>query len=839
LAAILSLVGYCQASLEYLTSASPKFLDELTLMIQPIVDPKYLITIESLLSTLDAPDSRRKMSSANARSFNDPHLYYLMRIRTRYLLEGEPISPFLIQHQLLRLLKHVCYISSAPPNSTQGFLPLKDIKERFSRISPSTLHSIAELAASQLESVEAGSDFLKFKTSPHYELSLRLKATALRLAAIAFIASGDPKERDLPSHLKSLLIDFLQMSHDKLGKAVLDSVAAVSITSPEYCSDLNRALRNFIVHTHGGQNSTNIAFAAQRLAWCLHAISNDRVVSTLYSLVNVLSPTTVGTDRPSGGGAISRPRTALSLMNFDQHTVASSISLSLKTEDQRQQVYSNVIDAIAEMVIELHDEEIAELMISLLGQKFGRLNDGVDRLLVWGLAKISTRVNEKDFRRILKLQAKARLDPSTSSDALTETIMDAHQYMAGQMDETCPHREILLTEILNGLVEVYASTSDKMPIPTHLLPKYFETLAKVLPEPRFDGLPMYADETASAFRNMWFAVVIHGVHPNNKFARKHAAVLRKIAANSPLLLLESATNNFEADLELNLVLNRTKEGKHPSLKPLEEGLTKLFPSNVADLRSFDSAMLVFVGTVTLVESLRSESGRCALVLDYFDNANLNKSEIHGIMKTIGDHCLKTFMEVLCVGSYEPEVIATGQRELKELLIRCCDPVCSVQVLAQRCCDRLISTYPALLCFEGTTYVLLELLTLLWEGCLSQETDLVSLRQPPLTQYCPKFEFRSPLTGTEIELRDSSEDRKRLLETYHLHARKWLIFALQISPDDTRMVLQAYLAEPDDSRISSQNAPGRQLALEIGRSPPATDSKASRPSLWILAYKQCR
>jgi hypothetical protein len=139
-------------------------------------------------------------------------------------------------------------------------------------------------------------------------------------------------------------------------------------------------------------------------------------MSTLYSLVNVLSSGI--TER----AAPLRPKTALSLMNFDQHTVASSISLSLKTEDQKQQVYSNVIEAIAEMVTELGDEKIAELMISLLGQKFGRVNDGVDRSLVWATAKISRIVSEKDFRRILKLHAKARIDPATASQSLTETV---------------------------------------------------------------------------------------------------------------------------------------------------------------------------------------------------------------------------------------------------------------------------------------------------------------------------------------------------------------------------------------------------------------------------------
>ena len=303
--------------------------------------------------------------------------------------------------------------------------------------------------------------------------------------------------------------------------------------------------------------------------------------------------------------------------------------------------------------------------------------------------------------------------------------MDAHQYMAKNMDEVCPYREILLAEILNALVEFWADDLDHAQTPNPLLPKYFKTVAQVLPEPRFEGLPTYTDETVTAFRNMWFACVIHGVHPNNKWVQTNAQVLRKVAANSPLLILESATNDFDSDLELNPVLNRVQEGKHRhSLRALEEELTKLLPARQSDLKSFDSSKLVFIGAVTLVETLRSEGGRCSLVLDYFDDANLEKSDASGALKTVVENIIKTFLEVLRIGSFVPGVIAMGQRELRELLIRCCDPVPSVQNLAQRCCDRLISTFPALLCCEGTTYVLLELLTLLWEGCLTQETDLV-------------------------------------------------------------------------------------------------------------------
>ena len=399
-----------------MTASSADFVSRLKPIIQSLVDGQLLIRIESLLSSLDTENSLRKSSSSSVRSPLDTQFHYLLRIRARYILEGEPPGALIIQRQLMQLFEHATYMSCPSGLGEHGFLPLNRFKDRFNLLGKRTLTAIFELASSQLESIEESADFLKFKISPHQDLSLSLKAICIRLACIVFV-TGHGDTANLPSLVKIALTDSTQIAHDDLSNACLDAIAAISMNCHEYTADLNRALRNFIINTQAPNPSSRVSVGAKRLAWCLQAISKDKVVSTLYSLVNVLASTpTTNADR----SAVSlRPRAPLSLMSFDQHTVASSISLTLKTEDQRQQVYSNVIEAIAEMVCELRDEKIAELMISLLGQKFGRVNEGVDKSLVWGLAKISTIVKEKDFRRILKLHSKAR---SIRNQHLTETV---------------------------------------------------------------------------------------------------------------------------------------------------------------------------------------------------------------------------------------------------------------------------------------------------------------------------------------------------------------------------------------------------------------------------------
>jgi len=418
----MSLVGTTEATIATLSAATPEFVLRLVDSIQPLLDSQLLIKIESVISSSNTNDSAKKVSSALRNPSPDTELNYLLRIHRRYILNNEPLGAFIIQRQLLRLLETVCYLACPSDGVDPGFLPLKGFRARFSLLGPQTLNAIAHLSQTQLESVESSADFLKFNTSPHQELSLDLKATSIRLACVAYVA-GKEESHSFIAVLESVLGDSAQMSHDQLSSACLDAIAAISMSGHEHNSELTRQLRDFIVNFqaldyHNGTTSSRVCFAAKRLAWCLSAVSPDRVVSTLYSLVNVLAPLPPPTADRS---VISlRPRTALT--NLDQNTVSSSISLTLKTDDQRQQIYSNVIEAISEMVVELADEKVAELMISLLGQKFGRVNNGVDKSLVWGLAKISSIVKEKDFRQILKLHAKARADPTTASPGITETV---------------------------------------------------------------------------------------------------------------------------------------------------------------------------------------------------------------------------------------------------------------------------------------------------------------------------------------------------------------------------------------------------------------------------------
>src|SRR5271169_5197596 len=131
LLAIFTLKGSCEAATKTLSTFSSEFASRLISVILPLVDSQLLIGIESLLSSLNSEASLRKTSSGSIRHPQDSQLHYLLRIRTRFILEGDPPGALVIQGHLLKLFEHVCYLTCPTAENRPSFLPLHDFKERF------------------------------------------------------------------------------------------------------------------------------------------------------------------------------------------------------------------------------------------------------------------------------------------------------------------------------------------------------------------------------------------------------------------------------------------------------------------------------------------------------------------------------------------------------------------------------------------------------------------------------------------------------------------------------------------------------------------------------------
>src|SRR5947209_627602 len=84
------------------------------------------------------------------------------------------------------------------------------------------------------------------------------------------------------------------------------------------------------------------------------------------------------------------------------------------------------------------------------------------------------------------------------------------------------------------------------------------------------------------------------------------------------------------------------------------------------------------------------------------------------------------------------------QQLKDIFVGCCHRVEKVQTISALCADRIIASIPSALCCRVSLFALLELLSLLWNGCLEAETD----------EYAWHSVFKSPRGIVSIELSDS-------------------------------------------------------------------------------------
>ena len=118
---------------------------------------------------------------------------------------------------------------------------------------------------------------------------------------------------------------------------------------------------------------------AASLTSILRQLSQDAIITSLYSLGNVLSAGSKG-DQRNGiaqthkvNGHVGR-----NVEDYSQHGAGSSISLDLDADDDPGLAYSNIIRAVVLMATSCRDEKIAALALSMLLQKLGRINSAVD-----------------------------------------------------------------------------------------------------------------------------------------------------------------------------------------------------------------------------------------------------------------------------------------------------------------------------------------------------------------------------------------------------------------------------------------------------------------------------
>lgn len=259
----------------------------------------------------------------------------------------------------------------------------------------SSVVTYSNIVIDQLNYLEASADFIRMGSSAQQKIACAVKAAAFISYLNCSRLNEDAADTDtLMAWLEDTIIDPDQMADEDLASVVIRAMAIVCRMSPTHGANVSRLLPRFIVQ--GRAPSHIVVTASQCLAYVLRMLSTDAVITTLYTLGNVLSP---ATENDKGENGLENGD---SQVYRGRQSTGSSISLQFIGEEETSTVYMNVIDAICGIATACNDEKISALAQSILLQKYDRISNFVDARIITGAAVLSLSAGQLEFRSLLK-----------------------------------------------------------------------------------------------------------------------------------------------------------------------------------------------------------------------------------------------------------------------------------------------------------------------------------------------------------------------------------------------------------------------------------------------------
>jgi phosphatidylinositol 4-kinase len=810
-----SLVGFLEASAKYtvIWSASEKL--QIIEHLRAMLSEPFMIAVETASSTI-----RNAAGAENL--FKDWKKY-----ARRYAANDRPLGAMLVQEGFMRFVKS-CAASLIGSQSLSDDQLLDEymagvgIAKSYNDADIALIERITDLISEEIHQLEDGSDYLQVGSPSQQQLAFSVKGNALIGFLNCVVLGEDAANNEvLLSWLEDTLTNPQQMSCTALAMTTLKCTAILARMSANGASLGRRSLLKFL--TQGGAASGSIvAVAARCLAQILSILSEDSIITTLYSLGNALSPSP-NADPASQNQALGDPTAPENnLPAYPKAGDGSQASFPAIGEEESL-TYRNVVHAIVIVATGCNDDKISALAQSMLLQKVGKINVAVDAYIIQETAVLALSGGQAELQLLLKFYARIYLDGIHKGlDMISDAVQCAMAYLSVTLDQNSQLHRIYLMHLLESLVnkgdvpdldserhkEVVFAPRDITPLlkPLALLVSSKNTLGAAHPWVDYD------DAILSLFRDAWFNIAIHGISLNSSIAQKHLKELCLLASHSPPLVSEERMESLESDVELNTVLRR---GAGPQ-RVLEQKRTLIseLAGRESDIKKLDYPRAVFLNAVLLVEHLRASYGDCTKILGYFRDPALTTPEMVTCMTAVADKTVTCYLSNTLSGEYDDFSAPYLSKQLAEFLVACCHRIERVQTIAILCADKIIRECPSALCEKHSLFALLEILTVMWSACLQGELD----------EFEWKASLVSPMGIVRVDLPDNYTLRKVTLNRFLERARAWVTAVLNVAPLDIKGLLQTYLSEFDDDGAYGHISMGRSFALEMGSLIPQSDPR---------------
>lgn len=349
---VASFLGFLDSAATYIHFWTSSERLNLICKTKQILSNNFPTSVEATFSTI-----------RNSHDRHDRHLRAWKRYSRHYAANGRPLGSMLLQRGFMKLLLSTTSTMLIIDPSILQRLDILDILMSSSddgeKVNVSfnededdlaTVQSLADIVAEEVALIEDGADYLRLGTAWQQQLAFSVKAFALASYCNCVILSGSAGDRELlMKWLDTTIQDPIQMADEMLAGVTLKVMATVSQRDPALASSLSRLLPRFIVRNSLSQATVKVA--AQCLAFVLKFLSQDGIITTLYTLGNVLSSGVP--ERALQGGSL-RDR----LLPYDQHTSGSAISLALNSDEEKLHVYASVIEAVVGVAKTCKDEKV-------------------------------------------------------------------------------------------------------------------------------------------------------------------------------------------------------------------------------------------------------------------------------------------------------------------------------------------------------------------------------------------------------------------------------------------------------------------------------------------------
>lgn len=363
--------------------------------LQRLLNESFLIAAEKSFSTI-------RNSHSHERDVKDWKRYL-----RHYFDIGRPLGSILLQQGLMTLVAVSTSLLVAETSALKKNHILDLLMSGEGLLRPVTARSadgdsgsaaFAKIVGEQLGYLDADADFIQMGSPSQQKTACAIKAYGI----VSYLNCSRLNEtaadlETLVGWLEETIADPFQMEDENLAAIVLRAMAFVCRMSPVHAANTSRLISRFIVK--GGAESHIIVTASECLAFVLRMLSTDAVITTLYTLGNVLSPTTELNGGPKHDFGID---SADEQIYAGRQSTGSDISLQLNGEEEMSKVYENVIDAICGIATACKDEKLSALAQSILLQKYDRINQLVDARIINAAAVLALSSGQLEFRSLLK-----------------------------------------------------------------------------------------------------------------------------------------------------------------------------------------------------------------------------------------------------------------------------------------------------------------------------------------------------------------------------------------------------------------------------------------------------